>query len=87
MNNPLVTDRICEPVAHALLRHPEDRKLAAGSPRESTPSRDLAVPALFVTRRSLPQLRWMTRACVLLVILCLLLAAWVWSQILRMSFS
>jgi hypothetical protein len=87
MNESLVTDRTREPAAHASLRHTEDRKFAEGSPRDAAHSRAGRVPAISFTRRSLPQLRWMTRAIVLLVILCFILAAWVWFQILRMSFS
>lgn len=87
MDESRVTDRPRGPTAHASFCHTDDRKLADGSPRDTAHSRAGRVPVISVTRRSLPQLRWMTRACVLLVILCLILAAWVWFQILRMSVS
>jgi hypothetical protein len=38
-----------------------------------------------LSRRHLRELRWMTRTLVVLVVLCLLLAAWVWYQILRVG--
>jgi hypothetical protein len=38
-----------------------------------------------LSRCDLRELRWMTRTLVVLVVLCLLLAAWVWYQILRVG--
>jgi hypothetical protein len=87
MNESLVSDRTRETAGHASLRHTEDRQLVNGHPPDAAHPRSGRVPAIQFTHCNLPQLRWMTRAFVVLVILCLVLAAWVWFQILRMSCS
>lgn len=85
MNEATMTERTGEAAALAGLAYAEDRRLLAGRSRVPPPSEAVPCPAIRFRHGDLPELRWMTRAMTVLVILCLVLAAWVWFQILRMS--